>query len=763
MSCAKIYQPSGQKYYFISNIQQDFVPDYNDNQIITLARRNKDRYYPAEFCEQVVFGNVEMSLDIEYTNPLANPKEYEDSKVQLSDPLRQLYFDGTVPSTHFVNGNEFGTPAGDTVASAIKIVANDNSTTSVEWYKNGAVVATETIGYPVNTFALAVTASGNLIQSYAYIFMYNSEIWTSGVKTTSAVLSILNTAGDPAGQTQTYDAWSTENGDFIFSKIFSESGTAAYTGVAARDISYEVDYDAINQILEDNCNKYGGWLGTDVVDWLTEGQGWNFLLNDPEGDGKSCVINSSDNHTYTISYHRTYDIGGGVMQNYVFVLQQDTTVLAYISYDSSGKAFGRHDGSKLYITWYSQNNAFENKDRFVWCSMNHNVQGLYYEFDSLFGANGIDTEKVNNYDEMLEYYNGYDPDSGQADDPQEEPEDIQDPAYDPLASGFLWAFMVDDTDMKNLADCLVPDTLAQKIRTDFGNNLFEFIVSYHLMPCVTNANSLAKTAISYRGVPFIFGPADTPLELSKITKTWYNVNCGTKVCCPENIRIDGFENWSQAHVQLYLPFIGYVHLNTADVWNKPISISYRFDIIQGTCVANIGVGNNGTLYSFEGSCKYTIPFTSTIDKANQELLSGLLSSANAGTSLAGAAASGNPMGVLSAAGGVGDAAGHFLAAIEHKSIINRGGSLSGSPGWNMPRKPALLITVPNIIDVRNKPNYNKLNGYPCLVDGAISGWTGNYIECGSVDLVAQPNKHGALPNEDEMEMIKSQLREGVYV
>lgn len=765
MSVAKVYQPSGNKYVYISNIRQDFVPDYTDNQVLTLARKNKDRYYPAEFCEQVVFGNVEMSLDVEWTNSLATPKDYEDSKVQLSDPLRQLYFDGTVPATHFVSGNEFGQPSGDTVASAIKIVANNNNTTSVEWYKNSSVVATETIGYPVSTFALAVTTSGNLIQSYAYIFMYNNEIWTSGVKSTSAVLSILNTSGDPAGQTQTFDAWSTENGEFIFSKIFGENGNDTYTGVVARDTSYTLDIDAINDILQSKCDQYGGWLGTDLVSYIagteSNAEGWE-VLNALTGDEKMEVtLPSSDGHVYTVGFYAQWEYNPGMYWYKVFIFTKDGAYLSpYIALNNNY----RIPGSYVYITWYKQSLAFESKQQLEVVTLHSNVQGYYYEFDPLSNQlNNTDTEEVNDYDEQLEYINGYDPESGQADDPQEEPDSVQDPGYDPLASGFLWAFMVDDTDMKNLADCLVPDTLAQKIRSDFGNNLFEFIVSYHLMPCVTNASGLVKTAIAYRGTPFIFGSADTPLELSKITKTWYNVNCGTRVCCPTGIRVDGFENWSNAHVQLYLPFIGYVHLNTADVWNKHISISYRFDIIQGTCVANIGVGNNGTLYSFEGSCKYTIPFTSTIDKSNQELLSGLLSSANTGVSMAGAIASGNPVGVVSAVGGVGDSVGHFLSALEHKSIINRGGSLSGSPGWNMPRKPALIITVPDIIDVRNKPNYNKLNGYPSFADGLISAFASNYIECGSVDLIAVPNEYGALPNDNEMDVIKSQLKEGVYV
>jgi hypothetical protein len=142
-------------------------------------------------------------------------------------------------------------------------------------------------------------------------------------------------------------------------------------------------------------------------------------------------------------------------------------------------------------------------------------------------------------------------------------------------------------------------------------------------------------------------------------------------------------------------------------------------------------------------------------------MSGIMSSATAAVTIGGVAAGGSPMSLLSAAGSIADAAGGFISAAEHKSTINRGGCLSGAPGWLMPRKPALIITIPDRIE----PGliYNDTNGYPTFQTGYLSGWTGNYIEVGQIDLKAVSNAYGASPNDSELDMIKSTLKGGVYV
>ena len=779
MAITKHYDPIGADYRYISDVSTDADADVSKQDVQVLASNGKDADYSQQYCNTVCFGAHEMSFNARMRyNPnaiettadamafmMGSPNINYDIYCELQAPIETLYS----KATHFGTSVEFGQEEGEDVPAKCELVYLDGGGTQFKWSKNGTVVGTDTSGNKVQSFALAVVLSGTTITGYAYIYYYNSEIWTTGLKSDPDVINILNTGGTVA-KTETVHAWETDKGDFIFSLIFSESGTSAYTGVCARDTSYTIDYDLVNNILVSNCEAYNGYLGTDLVSFLAEtesnAEGWA-KFNDPSFTSAEVEIPSDDGHVYTLGYYKTTTIPGSpdpITLNNVFVMKIDGVYSGggYLQTDS----YMRHADSYVFLTWYPQSGDFYSKDRILWVSIDHNVQGLFYEFNSFFGFNNTTFKDMTNVDESDGYANGYDGE-GQEDEDQDDPDDVEDPSNDPLGTGFLYAFEVSGTDMVNLQECLVPDTLSQKIRADFGNNLFEFIVSYHMMPCLTNADTLNKVHIAYRGVQFEYGENNTPLALAPISKTWYSVSCGTKYCMPKTtksdlmIRQDGFENWADAQVQLYLPFIGFVHLNTVDVWNQPISIQYRFDILQGTCVALVGVGQKGTIYTFEGSCKYTIPITTAVDHANQQLLSGIFSGVTSAVSVGGAIAGGNPVGIVGALGGVADSVGGFLSASQHKSTINRSGCLSGTPGWNMPRKPALIITIPDVKKVDD--TYRRTNGYPCCKSVYLSGYTGEYVEVGQVELTARENTLGASPNDSELDMINAQLKGGVYV
>lgn len=744
------YQPSGNSYTYLRNFQNVSV-HYTPAEEKVLESWGHDTSYPGQYCNTVVYGGVEIEVSSTLSyKPGRNPistYEYMAASVNLAKPLSEIYNS----ATHFHSNMIFGQSVGENEPAKIVFEYPISGGTDIKWYKNGALVATDHSVNLIPECAIACVYSGSTVTKYAYVYTMDGAYWTSGGKTTAEVLQIINTQGSITAQNDPVFGWADEeNGDFVLSKIFDHNGNDVDSATGYAGFGNTISNS--NAKLDSECVQYNGYLGTEFITYFTgkddAGSAWDYLLNNPASDGLELVIPSSDGHVYKLIW-----------------VQADRRLAAYIdgTQTASNVLYAnaiKNANSKTYITWYRQSQSAESMSKLVFVE-NVSISGGYqYMFMSFLSGAELDLEEFDDEQALFDEINGYDPNAGQEDEKQDDPDDVPDPANDPLATGFLYAFMVDASDMQNLADCLVPETLSQKIRADFGNNLFDFIVSYHMMPCLTNASSDNKIAIAYRGNNFVYGENDTQLSLARITQTWYSVSCGTKVCWPKGVRENGFENWAQANVQLYLPFIGIVHLNTADVWCKPVTITYRFDVLQGTCVANIGVGNQGTIYTFEGTCKYSIPFTSIMDQSNQQLLSGIMSAGGAAISLAGVAG-GNMGAITGAVSGVADAAGHFLAAAEHKSLISRGGNLTGSPGWNMPRKPALIITVPN----RIQPGqiYNNNNGYPCHVSGAVGEWTNSYIEVGQIDLIAHANTHGAMPNDNELAMIKSQLKDGVYV
>lgn len=755
----KQYEPSGSIYTYIADLDSRSV-SYTPLEEKTLESRGRDTTYPGEYSNSVVFGGYELPVDTILTvDPrstiaqIMSPDTYQSASINLAKPVYICFSE----ATKLINNMMFGQAEGDTEPAKLVIEAPLSGGVNFKWYKNGSLVATDSILNMGTNIAIAVQYSGTTIRNYAYVYTYNNEIWTSGLKGNANVIQILNEGGY-AGSDEKKEGWTDEElGEFIMSKIFNSAGQDAYTGYATSVITGSmpsVDEQLIND-LEAKCETYGGWLGTDLVEYMG---GWAYIQSMADAQTPVEVkIPTSVEGEYSII---TYDYYSG-SDPYFILKDSNGNVLGYMVTNIYSRQMG-----KVFLTWYKQSTPLSSAERFLAVYVNRNGYGTeatwYQLTDFNLQAADVDWEEFDSEQSEQDALNGYDPEKGQEDENQDEPEDTEKPEYDPLASGFLYAFMVGTSDMENLASCLKPDTLAEKIKADFGNNLYEFIVSYHMMPCLTNADSLHKVAIKYRGTSFLYGENDTQLQLAPITQTWYQVNCGTRVCRPSSAkRPDGFENWSQAKVQMYLPFIGYVHLNTADVWGEAITVVYEFDILQGTCVANIGVGDKGTIYSFSASCKYTIPFTTTIDMANQQLLSGIFSGLGAAVSVGGAIATGSPAGMLGAASGVADSVGHFLSAAEHQSIINRGGSLSGAPGWLMPRKPALLVTIPDIVEQGGI--YNNLNGLPCCVSSQLSSYTGFYVEVGQIDLKAYNNNNGCSPNDTELDMIRSILKEGVYV
>ena len=76
---------------------------------------------------------------------------------------------------------------------------------------------------------------------------------------------------------------------------------------------------------------------------------------------------------------------------------------------------------------------------------------------------------------------------------------------------------------------------------------------------------------------------------------------------------DGFSDYDTI-IELFLPYIGTVNLNPKEVIGKSITLSYRVDLMTGSCVAYImrdeGEGNFTLLNSYSGEIGTDLPITS---------------------------------------------------------------------------------------------------------------------------------------------------------
>lgn len=186
-------------------------------------------------------------------------------------------------------------------------------------------------------------------------------------------------------------------------------------------------------------------------------------------------------------------------------------------------------------------------------------------------------------------------------------------------------------------------------------------------------------------------------------------------------------------VQLYLPFIGIVSLDIADVSRSSINVKYGVDVLTGACLASVSVQRDnagGVLYQYSGNCACQYPLSSG---SYMGMVTGAIGAI-------GSLARGNIIGTgLSIAG-------------MHTNIEHSGG-FSGNAGAMGIKKPYLIISRPQ--SVMN-------DGFP-----AIQGYPSNYFtrlgDCSGFTQIAECHVENIPATDKELDKIKDLLKEGVII
>ena len=216
------------------------------------------------------------------------------------------------------------------------------------------------------------------------------------------------------------------------------------------------------------------------------------------------------------------------------------------------------------------------------------------------------------------------------------------------------------------------------------------------MQAIIGLNLLYATPSRGSDEDIIVGNLNSHVSSRTVNNQYINIDCGT-------ITIGKYFNnaldYINTRVECYLPFVGIVRFNGADVVGKQVNIKCSVDVLTGTCLYNVFV-NGQLLYSYTGNCAVQLPLSS----ANY---SGIITG---GIALAGGIAAT----ILS--GGA--------AGVASSGNVERSGNLGANAGAMGKKKPYLIIT-------RNKPynptNYNKFYGYPANSTvqslGSLRGYT----------------------------------------
>lgn len=186
-------------------------------------------------------------------------------------------------------------------------------------------------------------------------------------------------------------------------------------------------------------------------------------------------------------------------------------------------------------------------------------------------------------------------------------------------------------------------------------------------------------------------------------------------------------------VQLYLPFIGIMSLDIADISRSTISIRYGVDVLTGACLASVSVQRDnagGVLYQYSGNCACQYPLSSG---SYMGIVTGAIGAL-------GSLARGNIFGTAMGIAGM------------HTNIEHSGG-FSGNAGAMGIKKPYLIIS---------RPQSAINNGFP-----SIQGYPSNYFtrlgNCSGFTQVSECHVENISATDKELDKIKDLLKEGVIL
>ena len=236
------------------------------------------------------------------------------------------------------------------------------------------------------------------------------------------------------------------------------------------------------------------------------------------------------------------------------------------------------------------------------------------------------------------------------------------------------------------------------------------------------------------------GYLDSGVSANVVSNQYTTIDCGTVSLSEYFYNV--FDYAPYTDINLYLPFIGIVGIDVADVMRSSIHIIYHVDVLSGACLAEVKVirdGAGGTLYQYTGNASVTLPISSGS-------YMGIISSiAGIAGGIAGTIASGGSALPLLAS-----SAGSLLNA---RTKVEHSGGFSGNAGAMGSKIPYLIISRPQI-DLANK--FEKYIGYPANVTTTLASCSGfvNVLECHLENINA---------SDSELNEIESLLKGGILV
>lgn len=331
-------------------------------------------------------------------------------------------------------------------------------------------------------------------------------------------------------------------------------------------------------------------------------------------------------------------------------------------------------------------------------------------------------------------------DGGYGDPDEVDPTAVPDlPTASAASTGFITIYNPTNAQLSSLGNYLWSSAFDLDTFKKMYADPMECIISLGIVPCLPNSGGTRN---------IYFGNIDTGINCTFLSTQYAKVDCGSV-----NITkyVGSFMDYSPyVKVNLFLPYIGFIHLGTDDIMGGSINVTYHVDVLSGDCIAFITHSSKGVLYSYTGNCLTNVPVTaanyaSSLRNYYEAVMGIIPSTANGAMSGGAAGAAGGAIaGALSAASNI---------VLNTKPDFQRSGSLGGSSGIMGVQKPFIIIERPNISVPNKVQHYMGQTSNMTAGLGGLSGMT----------IVEAVHLEGIPCTTSELAEIESILKTGVIL
>lgn len=247
-------------------------------------------------------------------------------------------------------------------------------------------------------------------------------------------------------------------------------------------------------------------------------------------------------------------------------------------------------------------------------------------------------------------------------------------------------------------------------------------------------------------VPIVVGNLTSTANAYPLTGQYQALDCGYVWLTEYFGNVFDYDPFTE--VSLYLPFVGIVKLDTADVMRAKISIIYGIDCYTGACLAKVSVnrdGAGGVLYEYPGNCAVEYPVSgASYSRMLQSIVAAGMSAVAVGMKTGGAPGT--------EALGAAAAGAAFLGSGE-KISVQRAGSLGGNAGVMGAKIPYLIVSRPQPNTAYLFPHYQ---GIPVNKTVKVS-------ECSGYQRFESVHLKCPFAYKEELEEIEMLLKKGILI